>query len=85
MYACPCCGYLTLRRRPPGTYLICSVCRWEDDDSQFMYPKSAGGANRVCLEEARRNFAAIGASALDRKVRARPPREEEIPPDADEQ
>ena len=84
MYPCPCCGYLTLPDAPPGTNQICLVCRWQDDDSQFVFPTSSGGANRVSLEEARRHFAAIGVSDPDRKVRARAPREEEIPPDGAE-
>ncbi len=34
-YACPCCGYLTLTEKPPGTFAICPVCFWEDDEVQF--------------------------------------------------
>ena len=33
-FACPCCGYLTLSEEPPGTYEVCPVCDWGDDDAQ---------------------------------------------------
>ena len=36
-YACPCCGFLTLDEAPPGTFAICPVCFWEDDDVQFRH------------------------------------------------
>ncbi len=60
-YACPCCGFLTLTEEPPGTYRICGVCWWEDDGVQFRDPNYRGGANKVRLNEARENFAAVGA------------------------
>lgn len=44
-YTCPCCGYLTLDEKPPGTYDICSICFWEDDDVQYNDPNYEGGAN----------------------------------------
>ncbi len=33
-YECSCCEELTLREPPPGTYQICRVCNWEDDNMQ---------------------------------------------------
>ena len=60
-YACPCCGYLTFDEEPPGTFEICPVCGWEDDEVQFRDPTYAGGANGVSLEEARKSFTTIGA------------------------
>ncbi len=30
LYPCPCCGYLVLFEPPPGTYLTCPICFWED-------------------------------------------------------
>jgi hypothetical protein len=56
-YACPCCDQLTLERPPPGTFDICRVCGWEDDNVQFRDPDYRGGANRVSLREARDDFA----------------------------
>jgi Cysteine-rich CPCC len=55
-YPCPCCGNVTLDEAPPGTFAICSVCSWEDDNVQFHDPDYEGGANRVSLNQARRNF-----------------------------
>jgi hypothetical protein len=63
-YACPCCGCLTLDERPPGTFAICPVCYWEDDDVQFSDPSYEGGANKECLSNARENFRAFGASSM---------------------
>jgi rubredoxin len=77
-YACPCCGFLTLEEEPPGTFDICPVCNWEDDNVQFRYP-TAGGANRVSLVEAKRNFVEFGASHRDCLARCRPPLREEMP------
>ncbi|WP_123427895.1 CPCC family cysteine-rich protein [Pseudomonas brassicacearum] len=59
--ACPCCGFLTLDESPPGTFEICPVCGWEDDEAQFRDPTYDGGANPVCLDQARKNFLLIGA------------------------
>lgn len=59
--ACPCCGYRTLGDPRPGSYEICPVCFWEDDLTQFESPELSGGANRVSLVQARRNFIEFGA------------------------
>lgn len=61
-YPCPCCGYLTLSEPSRGTYEICPVCYWEDDQAQFIDSALRGGANNVSLNEARKSFASIGAS-----------------------
>ena len=76
-YACPCCGYPTLRQRPPGTFAVCSVCFWEDDDAQFRDPQYAGGANPINLAEARRNFARFGAITEEYRTRVRAPTDDE--------
>ncbi len=55
-FACPCCGFLTLDEEPPGTFQICPVCYWEDDNVQFNDPTYRGGANKMSLNEARENF-----------------------------
>lgn len=60
-YTCPCCGYKTLTEEPPGTYDICRICFWEDDDIQFNDPDYEGGANKVCLRKAQKNFLEFGA------------------------
>jgi hypothetical protein len=60
-YGCPCCGYLTLDEKPPGTYQICPVCFWEDDPVQFDDPDYEGGANKVSLNKAKQNYQLFGA------------------------
>ena len=65
-FACPCCGHLTLDERPPGTWLICEVCEWEDDPVQFEDIDCEGGANRVSLRQARELYRTIGMSSPDR-------------------
>ncbi len=66
-YTCPCCSYKTLDEEPPGTFDICPVCYWEDDDVQFNDPDYAGGANTVSLRQAQKNYASFGAS--EKRVR----------------
>lgn len=53
-FRCPCCGNYTLYEKPPGTYEVCEVCDWEDDEVQYNDPSYLGGANTVCLNEARK-------------------------------
>jgi Cysteine-rich CPCC len=79
-YACPCCGNLTLDESPPGTFDICPVCFWEDDDAQFNDPTYAGGANKISLLEARSNYARLLVSKPRFKTNVRRPRPEEVPP-----
>ena len=79
-FACPCCGYLTLGEQPPGTYLICPVCSWEDDVVQFNDPDYQGGANVTSLNEARANFRIFGARSEGDLPCVRRPRDEELPP-----
>ena len=64
-FECPCCTFLTLTERPPGTFAVCAVCGWEDDLSQFRDPDFTGGANSVSLRQARENFATFGAVTKD--------------------
>ncbi|MGD9108076.1 MAG: CPCC family cysteine-rich protein [Gammaproteobacteria bacterium] len=78
-YECPCCGYLTLSEKPPGTFEICPVCFWEDDNVQFDDPGYAGGANKVSLSQAKKNFARFGASDERFLSRVRKPLPEEMP------
>lgn len=59
-YTCPCCGYQTLSGFP-GSYEICHVCFWEDDQVQILDPWYPGGANKVSLVEAQKNFERFGA------------------------
>ncbi len=72
-FHCPCCGYRTLANRPPGTFEICPVCYWEDDNVQFEDPAYAGGANPISLRQARLNFTAFGACELAKVPEVRRP------------
>ena len=78
-YACPCCGCLTLDEPPPGTFAVCPVCWWEDDDVQLREPAYTGGANQVSLNDARANYARIGASSEEGLAHIRKPSEDELP------
>ena len=60
LYTCACCGYKTLSDTP-GSYDICHICFWEDDQVQLLDPWFAGGANKPSLAEAQANFARFGA------------------------
>jgi hypothetical protein len=60
-FNCPCCNYKTLEDEPPGTFQICPVCYWEDDNVQFDNVNFSGGANNVSLNVAKENFKTIGA------------------------
>ena len=60
-YPCACCGYLTFVEESLGTFEICPVCYWEDDNVQNEYPNYEGGANGISLNQARKNFSKYGA------------------------
>ncbi|MFC8032437.1 CPCC family cysteine-rich protein [Streptomyces griseoincarnatus] len=59
-HPCPCRGHRVLDAMP-GSYEICPVCFWEDDGVQFRWPTMSGGANKVSLIEAQRNYQDFGA------------------------
>nr|WP_139489730.1 CPCC family cysteine-rich protein [Brevibacillus dissolubilis] len=76
-YNCPCCGNNTLDEKPPGSFDICPVCYWEDDNLQFQDPNRTGGANGISLNEARENYIRIGAISSEFLKFVRPPTQEE--------
>ena len=47
---CPACGFEVFDE-PPGSYVICPVCEWEDDHVQLRFPVMPGGANKKSLFE----------------------------------
>ena len=61
LHTCPCCGYKTLEESP-GNFEICPICYWEDDNIQLNDPHYEGGANKVSLYQAQKNFLSFGAS-----------------------
>lgn len=76
-FACRCCGFKTLDERPVGTYEICPVCFWEDDNVQTEDPDFEGGANEPSLRQAQRNFIVFGASERRATGKVRVPRVDE--------
>ena len=80
MLPCPCCGYLTIPDDGtyPGSFFVCPVCLWEDDDIQYDNPDLRGGANKMSLNEAKSNFLEIGAKGPEAAQYVRPPSPEEM-------
>jgi len=76
-FACPCCFNMTLNEQPPGTFLICPVCYWEDDELQYRDEDLRGGANEVGLKEAQANYRCLGVSDPRFQDRVRQPTAEE--------
>lgn len=76
-HACSCCGYFTLSDEVGNTFQLCPVCYWEDDGVQLKDPAYEGGANRVSLNQAKRNFVKFGAIEERFKDYVRLPLEEE--------
>jgi hypothetical protein len=58
---CPCYGYNTFEGEERLQYIICPICFWENDPIQFSEPEYEGGANRVSLVQAQKNFEKFGA------------------------
>ena len=78
-HPCPCCGYLTFDDEPCGSFELCPVCFWEDDNVQNDDPVYVGGANGISLNEARNNFASFGAIKQEFVKEVRKPLEAEFP------
>lgn len=78
-FPCPCCCYLTRPERDFGTYAICPVCGWEDDNVQASDPEFKGGANAISLRQARENYRVNKAAFPKKKFLNREPLDEEMP------
>jgi hypothetical protein len=74
-YPCSRCGYLVFDDEL-GSYDICPICLWEDDYTQTIWPTS-GGANRVPLIQAQKNYLAFEAKDARANTFARKPRPDE--------
>lgn len=61
LFPCPCCGSKVFTTE--GEYELCDVCGWEDDPVQSTDSDYAGGANKLSLTEARKEWSARQASA----------------------
>lgn len=77
-YQCPCCGYFTFIDKPINTFQDCPVCLWEVDGIQNEDPFYEGGANKVSLSQAKKNFQMFGATEERLKQFSRPPAKEEL-------
>jgi len=75
-FPCPCCGHVVFDE-PPGSYEICGVCFWEDDNIQLRWPDYSGGANRLSLIESQANFVRFGAMEERFMANVRSPRLQE--------
>lgn len=75
-FTCPCCGYKTLDTE--HEYDICKICFWEDDWYQFIDPDSDGGANKVSLRQAQKNFIEFGACEKEMLQHVRKPNKDDI-------
>lgn len=78
-FPCPCCGYLTRPERDFGTYAICPICGWEDDDVQASDPEFKGGANDISLNKAKENYRLFKTVSPRKKFQNREPLDEEVP------
>ncbi|MCA6362750.1 MAG: hydrolase [Bacteroidetes bacterium] len=77
-YPCPCCRHNTLPEKAGGTYFICPVCFWEDDPLQHQNRELSGGANRVSLNEAQKNYEEFGACEKAMIIHVRSPLKSEL-------
>lgn len=59
-------------------YGTCKICFWEDDPVQLNDESFQGGANRVFLLQARKNFLQFGACEKEMITHARKPKEDEL-------
>ena len=53
LYPCPACGFEVFDE-PSGSYALCPLCDWEDDQVQLHFPGMSGGANQASLFESQR-------------------------------
>ena len=60
---CECCGEKTVEQE----YDICPVCGWERDHVQERFIGMRGGANKLCLAEAKEMYRITGRSDTEQK------------------
>jgi len=76
---CPCCGYFTIVSEDEVIVEICEVCFWQYDEVAHDNPDTIRGANKVTLNEARRNYMIFGACEQRFVNKVRNPFAEELP------
>ena len=72
-YSCPCCGYYTYEESSNGSYEICPVCFWENDNYDYEEADKLSASNGVSLSQARTNYEKYGACASHLVEHVRPP------------
>ncbi len=53
-HKCPVCGQYEFSRK--DSFEVCEICGWEDDSLQEDEPDYAGGANRLSLNQFRKEW-----------------------------
>jgi hypothetical protein len=74
---CPVCGYRTFEI--VGDWDTCPVCGWNSDPVQEAMHDDPTGANGISLNEARRNFQAIGAISQKKLAELEPEEKNKYP------
>lgn len=74
---CPVCGYRTFEI--VGDWDTCPVCGWNSDPVQEAMHDDPTGANGISLNEARRNFQALGAISQAKLVELEPEAKQKFP------
>lgn len=64
LYKCPCCNLETLKEKPTGTFQICPICDWEDDNVQFFDKNFRGGANECSLNECKEKIVNLNIKVI---------------------
>jgi hypothetical protein len=62
----------------PGSYDICPICGWEDDELGLRYPNERSPANKMLIGDARANFRNFGAAYESDLAYVRKPKPDEI-------
>ncbi len=76
-FQCACCEWFTLHDQEIKQKQICKVCFWEDNQEQLVNPDLVGKANRLSLNQSKRNYQELGVSDLKYQKYARLPNEDE--------
>ena len=66
-HLCPVCGMYEFPEK--DSFDVCQVCGWEDDWYQLIKPDLAGGANRLSLNQFRKEWEAEPNGKKNRIVR----------------
>ena len=62
---CPVCGKYEFEEK--NDHDICPYCDWENDNYEYRYPDSSGGANGISLNQARKNYKVTGTIYEEKK------------------